>query len=242
MLLRGEFIQTPAPVPSIPVLCYHNIYQEEGKKDNAYFISKDKFHAQMKALADSGYHTILPDQLIACLTKGALLPAKPVLLTFDDTRLTHFTIAAGIIEQFGFRGTFFIMTIAIGKPGYMNAAQLKLLADRGHVIGAHTWDHPYLSQNGKKDWQKQIWQPKAALEKITSKQVGYFAYPFGQWNEELISELEAAGYKAAFQLNGKVSAKKPLYTIRRIMADGNWSGTRLQAVLKTAFAADTNKR
>ena len=41
-------------------------------------------------LADSGYHTILPDQLYDYLTKGTPLPSKPIMLTFDDTDLDQF--------------------------------------------------------------------------------------------------------------------------------------------------------
>jgi peptidoglycan/xylan/chitin deacetylase (PgdA/CDA1 family) len=40
----------------------------------------------MKALADAGYQTILPEQLYNYLVFDGPLPAKPILITFDDTR------------------------------------------------------------------------------------------------------------------------------------------------------------
>jgi hypothetical protein len=43
------------------------------------------FAAQMRMLADSGYHTISPDQLYSYLISGTRLPVKPILLSFDDT-------------------------------------------------------------------------------------------------------------------------------------------------------------
>ena len=71
----------------------------------------------MQMLADSGYHTILPDQLYAYLNTGAPLPPKPVMLTFDDGDLDQYETALPILDKHGFKGAFFIMTVAIGTPG-----------------------------------------------------------------------------------------------------------------------------
>src|SRR5215216_5564752 len=74
----------------VPVLCYHRI--DDSRKPDDYNVTVAEFKEQMKALADSGYHTILPDQLYAYLTKGTALPSRPFLITFDDTRKEQFTI------------------------------------------------------------------------------------------------------------------------------------------------------
>ena len=71
----------------IPVLCYHRIRPwtaSDGRiaKDNV--IPPELFKAHMRTLADSGYHTILPDQLLDHLEYGDPLPEKPVMMTFDD--------------------------------------------------------------------------------------------------------------------------------------------------------------
>jgi len=105
----------------------------------------------------------------------------------------------------------------------------------GHVIGAHTWDHPHAKDIQPADIETQLVNPKHLLEKITGKPVVYIAYPFGEWNDTLIQDIENSGYKAAFQLTGKVSSAKRLYTIRRIMVNGNWSGPRLQQELRSVF-------
>ena len=98
----------------VPILCYHRIENKNTSSD--YTVSVASFKDQMKLLADSGYHTILPDQLYDYLAKGTPLPSKPFMLTFDDTRLEHYTIAAPEMEKHGFRGVFFVMTIPIGRP------------------------------------------------------------------------------------------------------------------------------
>ena len=123
----------------VPVLCYHNIVDRKPK--NLYEVTLQSFKSQMKALSDSGYKTITPDQYYNYLAYGAELPEKPVLITYDDTDEEQFSIAKMEMDKYGFKGVYFIMTITMGKPRYMNKEQVKQLADEGHIIGSHTWDH-----------------------------------------------------------------------------------------------------
>ena len=95
----------------------------------------------MRMLADSGYHTITPDQLYAYLISGTRLPAKPIILSFDDTDLDQYTVGYPEMKKYGFKGLFFIMTVSLGKPHYMSREQVRELSDEGNTIGSHTWDH-----------------------------------------------------------------------------------------------------
>ena len=217
----------------VPILCYHRIENKNTSSD--YTVSVASFKDQMKLLADSGYHTILPDQLYDYLAKGTPLPSKPFMLTFDDTRLEHYTIAAPEMEKHGFRGVFFVMTIPIGRPNYMNSEQIKELSDRGHVIGSHTWDHHNVKQLKGNDWIAQIEKPNQRLLAITGKPVTYFAYPFGVWNDTAVTEIKKYPFKAAFQLTAKRSETDPLYTIRRTLVPGSWPTSKLLKRMQTMF-------
>jgi peptidoglycan/xylan/chitin deacetylase (PgdA/CDA1 family) len=222
IIAYGNTMIHTASYKEVPVLCYHNIITNAEKEDD-YRISAFHFEQQMKALYDSGYHTILPDQLYGHLTKGTLLPSKPVMLTFDDTHETHFSIAAPVLEKYSFRGVFFIMTVSIGKKNYLTAQQIKMLAERGHAIECHTYDHPLIKKITGEQWEQQIDNPVKKLAAITGKPVEYFAYPFGVWSEPAIIELKKRGIRAAFQLTGKKSTTAPLYTIKRMLIPGTWS-------------------
>ncbi|RYF88891.1 MAG: polysaccharide deacetylase family protein, partial [Chitinophagaceae bacterium] len=101
----------------VPVLCYHHIRNfsaSQSESMKSYSVTPANFAAQMKALHDSGYQTILPAQLYDYLVYGSALPAKPIMITFDDTQLSQFTIGAKEMDKYGFKGVFFIMTISIG--------------------------------------------------------------------------------------------------------------------------------
>ncbi|SIR33722.1 polysaccharide deacetylase family protein [Pontibacter lucknowensis] len=222
----------------VPILCYHQVRdwrEKDSKQAKDYIIPEERFKEHIKMLADSGYQTVLPDQLMAYLTTGAPLPEKPVMLTFDDTSLGQYTVAAPELEKYGFKGVFFIMTVSLGRPNYMSKAQVKELSDRGHVIGSHTWDHQNVKKYQGQDWVTQVEKPSRQLTEITGKPTEYFAYPFGLWNPKAIPELKQRGMAGAFQLAGKRDPQDPLHSIRRIIASGYWSAPSLQRAMINSF-------
>lgn len=222
----------------VPILCYHNIRdwkESDSKTMRDYIVPINTFKEQMKMLADSGYKTILPEQLYNYLLNGVEIPEKSVMITFDDTDVDQFTDAKPELDKYGFKGVFFIMTVAIGKPNYMTKDQIKQLSDEGHTIGSHTYDHQNVKKYGEKEWKEQIEKPTEKLKSITGKPVEYFAYPFGLWNTEGIQPLKDRGMLAAFQLSAKRDPNDPLHSIRRIIVPGSWSASTMLNVMKRSF-------
>lgn len=222
----------------VPILCYHQIRDwkaSDSKTAKDYIVPIEVFKAQMKMLADSGYHTILADQLYDYLNNGTALPSKPIVLTFDDTDVDQYTIAEPTLTKHGFKGVYFVMTVSIGRPHYMNKAQIKDLSDKGNEIESHTWDHHNVKKYQGKDWEIQIDKPTKTLEAITGKKIDHFAYPFGLWNPEAIPELKKRGFKSAFILSTKRDEHDPLFTIRRIIASGYWTPKTLSNSIKNSF-------
>jgi len=225
----------------VPVLCYHHIREPKpGQSETmkSYSVSPAQFAQQMKMLKDSGYETILPDQLYNYLVHGGTLPAKPVMLTFDDTDEEQFSIGYQEMKKYGFKGVFFIMTISINRPRYMTKEQLKQLADDGNAVESHTWDHHMVTKYQGEDWEKQFVKPRKTIEDITGKPATYFAYPYGLWNAAAIPELKKAGFKMAFILSTKRDSTEPLYTIRRMIVPGQWSATGVMKAMKQTFKLD----
>ena len=224
--------------PEVPVLCYHQLRDyrpHDSKTSRDYIVPASIFSEQMQALADSGYHAILPNELYDYLTIGKELPSKPVMITFDDTRLDQYTAALPELNKHGFKGVFFIMTVSLNKPGYMSKEQVKQLADEGHIIGSHTYDHKNVKTYTSDDWVEQVQRPSQQLQTITGKPVEYFAFPFGLWNKEAIARLKDHDFKAVFQLAANRDENDPLYSIRRIIVPGGWSGKSLQKVMTRSF-------
>ena len=222
----------------VPILCYHQIRdwrEKDSKAAKDYIVPIETFKAQIKMLADSGYHTILADQLYDYLNNGTELPSKPIMLTFDDTDLDQYTIAEPVLSKYGFKASYFVMTVSIGRPNYMTRDMIKELSDKGNDIGSHTWDHHNVKKYQGKDWEIQIDKPTKTLEAITGKKIQHFAYPFGLWNPEAIPELKKRGFKSAFILATKRDEQDPLFTIRRIIASGYWTPKTLSNSIKNSF-------
>ena len=222
----------------VPILCYHQVREwrpSDSKVSRTYIVPPATFKQQMKLLADSGYHTITPDELNDYLQFGKPLPEKPVMLTFDDTDISQYTEVAPELKKYNFKGVFFIMTVSINRPGYMSRDQIADLSKQGHVIGSHTWDH----QNVKKlkteeEWTRQIDKPTKQLTEITGLPVKYFAYPFGLWDTASMHKIKSKGFTAAFQLATKRDSTEPMYTIRRIIVPA-WSDKTFDRAVKTSF-------
>ena len=225
----------------VPVLCFHHIREPkpgESETFKSYSVTPAQFAQLMKALKDSGYQSILPDQLYNYLVHNGPLPPKPIVLSFDDTDEEQFTIAAPEMKKNGFKGVFFVMTVPIGKPNYMTKEQIKELSDQGNAVESHTWDHHMVTKYKGNDWNIQFIKPRKTIEDITGKPANYFAYPYGLWNEAAFPELKKAGFRMAFSLSTKRDTTQPLYTIRRMIVPTQWSIAGTMKAMKETFKLD----
>lgn len=76
------------------------------------------------------------------------MPDKLVVLTFDDSVKSHYTVARPILERYGFGATFFItegFTFTTNKVDYMTWDEIAALDRAGFEIGNHTRDHKGVS-------------------------------------------------------------------------------------------------
>lgn len=217
--------------PEVPILCYHRI---ASGKSGVYTVSPETFEAHLAALADSGYQSISPNQLYDYLVYNKALPRRPVLISFDDSRIEHRTIAAPLLEKYGFTGAFFIMTITYGKKNYLTTDEIGQLAKAGHAVGLHTWDHTMVTKyTDSIDWQTQLVKPRERLASITGFPVDYLAYPNGVTNHVACEQLNRL-FKLSFTLISKRDTIYPLQTVRRMIAP-ECSPQRLLASMQKTF-------
>jgi peptidoglycan/xylan/chitin deacetylase (PgdA/CDA1 family) len=67
---------------------------------------------------------------------------RVVCIVFDDGWLNQYTNALPILDEYGFKAAFSIITAYPDKvPEYMSWKQIQTLHNQGHVIGSHTVDH-----------------------------------------------------------------------------------------------------
>jgi peptidoglycan/xylan/chitin deacetylase (PgdA/CDA1 family) len=222
----------------VPVLCFHQVRDwrsGDGPSARGIITPPRRLAEQLAALADAGYTTITPDQLVSYLKYGASLPPRPVMLSFDDGSEGQYTNALPLLLRHHFVATFFVMTVVLDKPAWLSRAQVRELHSHGMTIGAHTYDHHSVTGYTGADWHTQLVQPAQQLTRLTGQPVRYFAYPYGVWNQAALPHLHAAGYQAAFQLADRQDPRDPLLTIRRIIAPSGWNGTALMHAIHNSF-------
>jgi peptidoglycan/xylan/chitin deacetylase (PgdA/CDA1 family) len=94
---------------AVPVLMYHHVSPSPG----LVTLSPENFRAQMRWLAEHGWRTIGCDELAGFIA-GRPLPAKSVLLSFDDGYLDNYVYAHPVLAEFGLKAALFIVTGRIG--------------------------------------------------------------------------------------------------------------------------------
>lgn len=200
----------------VSVLMYHMIGDEQG---NAAIMTEANLRIQMNYLRDHGYHPITMQELYDYVTKGAPLPEKPVCITFDDGYLDSYTIVYPLMREYGFPWTLFLITDDVGKPyNRMTWDQLKEMANSHAVtIASHTLSHPKLHNlTTRAEKEKEIVDANKALKYQLGIDNVWLAYPYGDYDDEVIDICKKAGIKMAVTTDaGRVHVGSFPYDLKR---------------------------
>lgn len=201
----------------VSVLMYHMI---GNAKDNSAIESPKNLRQQMVYLRDHGYHPITMQELYDYVTKGDPLPEKPVCITFDDGYEDSYTIVYPMMKEFGFPWTLFVITDDVGKPNNrMTWAQLKEMADSHTVtISNHTLSHPKLHNlPTRAEKEKEIKGANEALRYHLGIDNHWLAYPYGDYDDEVVDICKKAGIKMAVTTDaGRVHVGSDPYDLKRV--------------------------
>jgi len=182
----------------VPILEYHYIRVNPDPRDRLGFnlsVTPANFTAQMDWLATNGYHPINIADLRAYFVSATPLPAKPVVLTFDDGHRDFYTMAFPILQQRRFKAVAYIVPGFFGRIRYMTPAQIVQLDQSGLVeIGSHTVNHVNLVTSNPATRNIELAASKGALESLLEHPVVDFCYPSGDYNSTVAAAVSSAGY------------------------------------------------
>src|ERR1700680_541748 len=162
---------------------YHHVSPsvQPGKYGRALTITPQEFDQQLTWLRARGCTIVRASRIVDDAQAGVLAPCE-VALTFDDGYDDAAAYVAPMLTRAGATGTFFIATGEVGSRGHVNVAELRVLADLGMELAAHTVHHVDLTQVSSGVRDAEIASSIATLRSWTGVAVTDFADPSGRYN------------------------------------------------------------
>lgn len=229
-------VKDSRPEVSLPILMYHGLTDDPARV-NEYFIRTDDFAKDLQWLSDHGYTAVTFRQLADYAEKGALLPEKPVLITFDDGYYNNYEKAFPLLQKYHFPAVISIIgseteaaSGQLHRPaggGPLTWREVSDMAVSGLVeIGNHTWNLHRNEGTGRKgadripgesfeDYRAVLIEDLGQAQDRIAAEVGIpslvFAWPYGAWPTDGFANpvLKELGFR------GSLTSYQIMNTIRR---------------------------
>lgn len=219
-LLHGSAARRAA----VPILMYHVLgTPAPGTPLQALWVSPASFRAQMRALATGGYHPVTLSQVFAAWRRGAPLPRRAVVLSFDDGYLSHATIAAPELAKRGWPGELNLEVHDLGAKGLPRHLAKRMIAD-GWEVASHTVTHPDMTAISDAQRTQELTQSRKDIAALLGVTPRFFCYPAGRYDARVEAAVRAAGYLGATtEVPGVAKAGDDPYALPRLRitnADG----------------------
>jgi peptidoglycan/xylan/chitin deacetylase (PgdA/CDA1 family) len=189
----------------VPILMYHSV----GAGPDGLTVTADQLDQHLTWLAQAGFTPVTLKQVFDQREGKGDLPARPIVLSFDDGFQDAFQVALPILQRHEMRATFFIVSGFLSPDAsarqadpstgraYLVAAEVRALRDAGMEIGSHTVRHASLTKATGRELRYEIEESKRALEATLGERVEFFAYPFTHQRHAVRKAVQTAGYRAA---------------------------------------------
>jgi peptidoglycan/xylan/chitin deacetylase (PgdA/CDA1 family) len=226
----ADLVRNATPQPDwephtgpVPILEYHVL--GDAASDAPYpelYVTRPDFHRQMDWLEEHDYEAVTLEMVEQAWYDGGTLPAKPVVLSFDDGYRPQFTYALPELRSHGWPGVLNLK--AEGSDLY--PSNVEAMIDAGWELAAHTINHQDLTTLGAAELKEEVAGSRAILRREYGVPVADFCYPAGQFDETVIAAVEAAGYTTATtEIPGEASRKDPYELARfEILGSSGVSG------------------
>jgi len=216
MLTGGLFWPLAAwcAVPSHAVVfIYHRFGDSRHPSTN---ITMNQFEEQMSWLAANHYRIWPLPKIVDDLKENKPIPDHVVAITIDDAFQSFYDHGYPLLKARGWPFTVFVSTGEVDAhlPDYMTWDELRNLKQHGATFGDHTVDHAHLPFRSKGEtdlaWadrvRRDILQGQARLQAElgpdTNADPKLFAYPYGEYDQDLAELVNGLGFVAFGQEAG----------------------------------------
>ncbi|KUN00874.1 polysaccharide deacetylase [Streptomyces yokosukanensis] len=209
----------------VPILMYHSVATAPNDATRALSVAPEAFAEQMAVIGDQGLTPVTTADLATRWRTGRPLPARPVLITFDDGYEGVHRHALPVLARHGFPATLFVSTGWLrgaedtggGLDTMLDWRQVRELAAAGVEIGGHSHTHPQLDQLGDGVLRTEL----ARCTEIVGDELGTrpvsFAYPYGYSSRRVRQAVRADGYAQALAVGNALARRcQGPYALHRV--------------------------
>jgi peptidoglycan/xylan/chitin deacetylase (PgdA/CDA1 family) len=213
----------------LTILMYHKIDELNIEvRHPGNYVTPVQFDHQMEALVAWGYRTITFAQWLDYRDGRATnLPAKPLIVTFDDGYTCFDRNAWPILRARGMGATVFLVAGQIGGTNawdrdeeperLLDVDRIRALQAEGVQFGSHSVSHLPLARIPAGQALDELTRSRASLSELLERDVDVFAYPFSNQSAAVRELARRAGYRAAVRGQGRMNWKiTSAFGLRRI--------------------------
>jgi peptidoglycan/xylan/chitin deacetylase (PgdA/CDA1 family) len=214
---HGPALRTP-----VPVLMYHVIGTPPASAPYPdLFVSRQLFAAQIAGLARAGYQAVTLERVWQAWHGRAMLPARPIVLSFDDGYLGDFGAAMPILRRHRWPGVLNLLVANLHRHGWgLRTWMVQRMIRAGWEVDSHTLTHPNLTTVSRAQLWREVHGARVVLRRLFHVPVRFFCYPSGAYDRAVIAAVRRAGYLGATtELPGLAELSQP-FTLARVRVDG----------------------
>ncbi len=204
--------------PYVAVLVWHDVLPH---KDVYFDTTTGEFAAQLDAIAKGGFHVVTLAMLRDRLERGMPLPAKSLMLTFDDNARGIGAYAFPLLQKHRFAATLFVHTNYVGKKtskAHNSWDELRAMERSGLIdVQSLTANHPPdLTKLSDADVTHEFVLSKRSLEYRLGRKIFAVVYPYDVYDARVERLAASAGYTLGFtEDHGNAAGSSSLLEIHR---------------------------
>ena len=191
------------------VLQYHHVSDSTPSSTST---SVSLFKGQLDMIEKLGLTVAPLESATRRALAGELDDEQLIAITFDDAYDSVYETAAPLLEEKGYPYTVFVNTDTVGGRDVMTWEELaEIIEKEGVTIANHSKDHKHLVQ--RPDESDEAWEARTrvsldeaqeTLEQQLGSDAPLFAYPYGEFSDDLKEALSERGWLGYGQQSGAI--------------------------------------
>ena len=196
-------------------------------------VSLEQFDSHLQHLAREGYSVLPLEEIVARIQRGGELSDRTVALTIDDGYRSVYRHAFPRLKRRGWPFTVFISTDAIDDrlSDFMSWEQMREMSAHGASFANHSATHSVLHRRGRSTddptWRERVRNDIEKAQRRLREELGrappLFAYPYGEYDEELAGLVRELGFTALGQQSGAMGPMSDTRALPRFPVAGAYA-------------------